>query len=417
MRDIGRLPDETKLQVLPLLGNVAYLGPATLLLRGGRGPGPERQRTGGRRSDVGWTGHEHPLRRPRPAHPAPGWRGAPPGGRSTPRDVPAWAAAGREPPADGGGRHTDSTPRRCSTGLNPQQREAVVHEGGPLLIVAGAGSGKTRVLTHRIAYLLAARGVQPGAGPRDHLHQQGRRRDAGAGRRARRPARQGDVGHRPSTPPACGSCAARHSQLGLHVDLLDLRRRRQPAADDLVLRDLDLDPKRYPPRGLLARRSATSRTSCRRGDLRLAGRPRAATTSRAAVAEAYTAYQRRLRQANALDFDDLIMTTVHLLQAFPDVGRALPAPVPARPGRRVPGHQPRAVPLVKELVRAVDWPTSAAGRHAVPPGELCVVGDADQSIYAFRGATIRNIVEFEAGLPRRARRSCSSRTTARPRPS
>ena len=113
------------------------------------------------------------------------------------------------------------------------------------------------------------------------------------------------------------------------------------------------------------------------------------------LAEAYRLYQQRLRQANALDFDDLIMTTVHLLQAFPDVAEHY-----RRRFRHVlvdeyqdTNHAQYV--LVRELVgRSGDAPT-----HAVPPAELCVVGDADQSIYAFRGATIRNIVEFEHDYP------------------
>jgi DNA helicase-2/ATP-dependent DNA helicase PcrA len=123
------------------------------------------------------------------------------------------------------------------------------------------------------------------------------------------------------------------------------------------------------------------------------------------LAEAYTLYQRRLREAHAMDFDDLIMTTVHLLQAFPDVAEHY-----RRRFRHVlvdeyqdTNHAQYV--LVRELV--------GTGEGPVPPAELCVVGDADQSIYAFRGATIRNIDEFERDYPRR-RRSCWSRTTAPP---
>ena len=116
------------------------------------------------------------------------------------------------------------------------------------------------------------------------------------------------------------------------------------------------------------------------------------------LAEAYRMYQQRLRQANALDFDDLIMTTVNILQAFPDVAEHY-----RRRFRHVMVDEYQDTNhaqyvLVRELVGF--RPT--AGTPEVPPAELVVVGDADQSIYAFRGATIRNIAEFEDDYPRRA---------------
>jgi DNA helicase-2/ATP-dependent DNA helicase PcrA len=213
----------------------------------------------------------------------------------------------------------------------------VVHEGSPLLIVAGAGSGKTRVLTHRIAYLLGERKVHPGAVLAITFTNKaaGEMKERVTALVVAAPRR---CGCRPSTPPACGSCAARRPTWD-EVDLLDLRPGRLAAADDAGHPDLDLDPKRYPPR------SFSNQVSNLKNELvdheTFAGR--AETHLEKTLAEAYRLYQRRLHEANAFDFDDLIMTTVHPAAGLPRRGRALPAPVPARAGRRVPGHQPRAV--------------------------------------------------------------------------
>ncbi len=154
-----------------------------------------------------------------------------------------------------------------------------------------------------------------------------------------------------------------------------------------VCRDLDLDPKRYPARSIAAQVSNLKNELV---DFEEA-KARATQHLEKTVAEAYGLYQDRLRRANALDFDDLIMTTVTLFQLFPDVAEHY-----RRRFRHVlvdeyqdTNHAQYV--LVRELV-------GPAGGE-IPPAELCVVGDADQSIYAFRGATIRNILQFEADYP------------------
>jgi DNA helicase-2/ATP-dependent DNA helicase PcrA len=313
--------------------------------------------------------------------------------------VPTWATAGGEPPTEARGRHTGRDPGVLLAGLNPQQREAVLHEGPPLLIVAGAGSGKTRVLTHRIAYLLAARTVQPGQVLAITFT------NKAAGEMKERVADL--VGPRAKAMwvmtfhSACVRILRREaSRLGLKstfsiYDAADSQR-----LMTLVLRDLNLDPKRYPARAF------SHAVSNLKNDLVDEETYASKATDDGShhdrmVADAYTTYQRRLRQANALDFDDLIMTTVHLLQAFPEAAehyrrRFRHILVDEYQDTNVAQYQ-----LVKELVGPVVEPASDGSEtsYAVPPGQLCVVGDADQSIYAFRGATIRNIVEFEQDYP------------------
>lgn len=271
-------------------------------------------------------------------------------------------------------------------GLNTEQRAAVVHAGSPLLIVAGAGSGKTRVLTHRIAHLLAERGVHPGQILAITFT------NKAAGEMKERVEQL--VGPRANAMwvmtfhSACVRILRRESKkLGFtsSFSIYDAADSKRLMA--LVCRDLDLDPKRFPPK------SFTAKVSNLKNELideeTFAGQ--AADGFEKTLAQAYAMYQSRLREANALDFDDIIMTTVHLLQAFPDV---------AEHYRRRFRHV-----LVDEyqdtnhaqytLVRELVGPAGPADA----PAELCVVGDADQSIYAFRGATIRNILQFEEDYP------------------
>ena len=334
--------------------------------------------------------------------------GQPDGGAVDARGVPAWALTEDGAPpteaadaADGsGGRRggprigDGRTVEELLAGLNEPQREAVTHAGSPLLIVAGAGSGKTRVLTHRIAYLLAERHVHPGqvlaiTFTNKAAAEMRERVEALVGPRAK--AMWVSTFH-----SACvrilrreATTAGLRSSFSIY-DAADSQR-----LMGMVIRDLDLDPKRYPARAFLAKVSAAKNELVDEETFasRVGNNP-----YEQKVAEAYTLYQRRLRAANALDFDDIISTTVHILQAFPDVREHY-----RRRFRHVMVDEYQDTNhaqyvLVKELV-GHEGDIVDGGSRALPPAELCVVGDADQSIYAFRGATIRNIVEFEEDYP------------------
>ncbi len=297
-------------------------------------------------------------------------------------------------------------------GLNPQQRAAVTHAGGPLLIVAGAGSGKTRVLTHRIAYLLAERDVAPG----EILAITFTNKAAGE-MAARVAALVGDRRARAmwvmTFHSACVRILRREAaRFGYpsNFSIYDSADSQRLMA--MVCRELELDARQYPPKGMAAQVSNLKNE--------LIDYESFASTARGArekaLAEAYAEYQRRLVAAGAMDFDDLIMVTVNLFQAFPEVSEAY-----RRRFRHVlvdeyqdTNHAQYA--LIRELVsgggalfaKSTPAPVRTGGTDSLAatdspeplgPSELCVVGDADQSIYAFRGATIRNIVEFEEDYP------------------
>ncbi|NEB15366.1 DNA helicase PcrA [Streptomyces coelicoflavus] len=280
-------------------------------------------------------------------------------------------------------------------GLNENQRAAVVHSGSPLLIVAGAGSGKTRVLTHRIAHLLAERSVHPGQILAITFT------NKAAGEMKERVEQL--VGPRANAMwvmtfhSACVRILRRESKrLGFtsSFSIYDAADSKRLMA--LVCRDLDLDPKRFPPKSFSAKISNLKNELIDEEDFAA----QAADGFEKTLAQAYAMYQSRLREANALDFDDLIMTTVNLLRAFPDVAEHY-----RRRFRHVlvdeyqdTNHAQYA--LVRELVGVPsEHPVDVPPEAEVPPAELCVVGDADQSIYAFRGATIRNILQFEEDYP------------------
>jgi DNA helicase-2/ATP-dependent DNA helicase PcrA len=295
-----------------------------------------------------------------------------------------------EPPRTPRRRRLDSG--SLLEGLNPQQRAAVVHVGSPVLVVAGAGSGKTRVLTRRIAYLVAERKVHPGSILAITFTNK-----AAAEMRHRVADLVGNRAKLMWVSTFHSACVRiLRAEIGRFsisrsfsiYDDADSKRLMQ-----LVAHDLDLDAKRFPVRSIL---NWVSTMKNEMVDHESAAE-RAANGNEETYAEAYREYQRRLVAANALDFDDLIMTTVHLLQAFPDLREQY-----RRRFRHVlvdeyqdTNHAQYA--LIRELCGDEVDPTVAA--PVVEPPELMVVGDSDQSIYAFRGATIRNILDFESDFP------------------
>ena len=300
-------------------------------------------------------------------------------------------------------RRRGPSPEELLEGLNEPQKAAVMHAGPPLLVVAGAGSGKTRVLTRRIAWLISERKAHPGSilaitFTNKAAAEMRERVEELVGRRAR-------IMWVSTFHSACVRILRKEidkfgykSSFSIY-DAADSKRLMQ-----IVLRELDLDPKRYQPRAVLNWVSNQKNELVDHEDATKNARNHLEET----YAQAYAMYQQRLRDANALDFDDLIMTTVHLFQAFPEVRENY-----RRRFRHVlvdeyqdTNHAQYA--LVRELcAHDIGRPVTAGGADpdapdgdgAVEPSELMVVGDADQSIYAFRGASIRNILQFEEDFP------------------
>ncbi|RRO12863.1 ATP-dependent DNA helicase PcrA [Saccharopolyspora rhizosphaerae] len=304
---------------------------------------------------------------------------------STPLDL-EWQ--GDEPVQSSAPRgRSGPAPEDLLAGLNPQQRDAVTHTGSPLLVVAGAGSGKTRVLTHRIAHLLAA-GAHPGQimaitfTNKAAAEMKERVADL-VGRRA-------NVMWVSTFHSMCVRVLRREAgTLGMSSNFSIYDSDDSKRLITMIAREQDLDSKRYPARTLAIGISNLKNELLTPED----AAQQAGNDVERKVAQVYAAYQRRLAESNAMDFDDLIMRTVKLLQQNPAVAEHY-----RRRFRHVlvdeyqdTNHAQYV--LVRELVG------TAPTESGVEPAELCVVGDADQSIYAFRGATIRNIEEFERDYP------------------
>ncbi|MFI7588217.1 DNA helicase PcrA [Spongisporangium articulatum] len=287
-------------------------------------------------------------------------------------------------------------------GLNPQQRAAVLHSGSPLLVVAGAGSGKTRVLTHRIGWLLAERGVHWG-----QILAITFTNKAAAEMRERVAGMVGPVAERMWVSTFHSSCVRilrrEAGRVGMRSNFSIYDAADSQRLMALVCRELDLDPKRFPPRAFLAQVSNLKNELV--DEETYASQVNAEGTDKERkLAEAYTQYQQRLRQASALDFDDIIMTTVNILQAFPEVAQGYRERFRHVLVDEYQDTNHAQYVLIRELVGVGDDGGAGLGLGVGPQGisELTVVGDADQSIYAFRGASIRNIVEFETDYPQAA---------------
>ncbi|HEX9969900.1 MAG TPA: UvrD-helicase domain-containing protein, partial [Acidimicrobiales bacterium] len=265
-------------------------------------------------------------------------------------------------------------------GLNPVQREAVLHDSGPLLIVAGAGSGKTRVLTHRIAHLISDRGLSPFEILAITFT------NKAADEMKQRVARLvGPVAQKmwvSTFHSACVRILRRDAKLlGYPSSFTIYDQADAVRLVSYVLRDLNLDAKKMPPRTV---HNTISTAKNELIDFE-SFRANARTVLDRRIADVYAEYQRRLLAAGAMDFDDLLMVTVNLLQARPEV---------------LAHYQERFKHLLvdeyQDTNRAQNELVLMLGREH---RNVCVVGDSDQSVYRFRGADIRNILEFEEAFP------------------
>src|SRR3954452_13813965 len=261
-------------------------------------------------------------------------------------------------------------------GLNPDQLDAVVHGDGPLLVVAGAGSGKTRVLTHRIGHLINDEGVSP-----FRILAITFTNKAADEMRQRVEALVGPVAKKMWVSTFHSACVrilrreAAKLEYPSNFTIYD-----QADAVRLVgyvVRDLGLDPKRFPPRTVHANISMAKNDNVTSA----AFRDKAGAIFERKMADVYVEYQQRLRKAGAMDFDDLLMNTAVLFRQQPEVLEHY-----RRRFKHVLVDEYQDTNVVQnELV------IQLTRNHR----NVCVVGDSDQSVYSFRGADMRNILEFE----------------------
>jgi DNA helicase II / ATP-dependent DNA helicase PcrA len=270
--------------------------------------------------------------------------------------------------------------------LNPQQREAVIHEGTPLLVIAGAGSGKTRVLTRRVAYLLAERAIAPyevlAITFTNKAAQEMKNRVMEiVGNRAR--AMWVSTFH-----SACVRILRQDAvRLGYTNSFTIYDSTDSQRLITMIMRDMNIDSKRYAPRAVQSLISQAKNELMGPADYL----QRANDPFTQIVAEIFAIYQHRLARANALDFDDLLYKTVELFQRFPEVKAKYRSRFRHILVDEYQDTNQAQYVFIRELV--------GQETDSYPMAELCVVGDADQSIYAFRGANIRNILQFESDYP------------------
>jgi len=288
--------------------------------------------------------------------------------------MPPDAAASPTPP------RPRLTPQEILTRLNPPQQEAVSHISGPLLILAGAGSGKTRVLAHRVAYLIAS-GVKPwqivSVTFTNKAATEMRQRIAGL--IGEESAREATIG---TFHAICARILRRDgATIGLTRSFTIYDRADQVALVKSVLKRLDLDEKRFSPAGMLA---WIGQRKDELADVATAKR-QAGNYYDETAARVYEAYQRQLGEDDAVDFDDLLMRTVFLFEQHPDV---------------LARYQGRWQHILVDEYQDTNRAQYLLCRHlAAKHKNLAVVGDDDQSIYSWRGADLRNILDFEADNP------------------
>jgi DNA helicase-2/ATP-dependent DNA helicase PcrA len=270
--------------------------------------------------------------------------------------------------------------RDLTEGLNPDQLDAVVHGEGPLLVIAGAGSGKTRVLTHRIAHLIGEHDVSPFAILAITFTNK-----AAEEMRHRVAELVGPVAQKmwvSTFHSACVRILRRDaSRLGYPSTFSIYDQSDAQRLTGYVIRDLSLDPKKFTPRGI------HSTISQVKNDLVFPEEfaARAAHIFDRKVADIYREYQARLVKAGAMDFDDLLVNVVRLFRECPDV---------------LAHYQQRFQHiLVDEYQDTNRAQNEIVLQLAAAHGNVCVVGDSDQSIYKFRGADMTNILEFEQAFP------------------
>ena len=271
-------------------------------------------------------------------------------------------------------------PEEYLADLNPEQRAAVLQTEGPLLVVAGAGSGKTRLLTRRVAHLIAAGGVKPN----EILAITFTNKAAGE-MRSRLEDLLGHVARAIwilTFHAACGRILRREApRLGYKSNFTIYDQADQVRLTKDCLEELERDPKRFVPRGIHTQISSAKNLLV--GPDEYASRVESFYDQ--TVADVYGLYQRRLHAANAVDFDDLLMLTVEVLERFPEA--------------RQRWQKAFRYVLVDEYQDTNHAQYRLLQLLASEHKNLCAVGDPDQSIYAFRGADIRNILEFERDFP------------------
>jgi DNA helicase II / ATP-dependent DNA helicase PcrA len=264
--------------------------------------------------------------------------------------------------------------------LNPPQKNAVLHGEGPLLILAGAGSGKTRVITHRIAHLIHNLGVRPWNILAVTFTNKAAREMS---ERVRKLLGGDDVPLIATFHAACGRILRQEiHHLGFESSFAIYDDRDSERLLKDVLKELDLDDKKYPPKAIGVKIDDYKNRGLFPNDIDPVA---AGDIYNAKVVQVYNAYQERLKKCNALDFGDMLLLTVQLLEQFPEVRRKYQE----RFQWIMVDEYQDTNPVQYRLIRLL------AGERK----NLCVVGDDDQSIYSWRGADIRNILEFEKDFP------------------